>query len=333
MDGSTVRWGILGAGRIGPVVLHACRDLTNTAFVSVAARDGERASRFAATHGLQHSYGSYEALLDSGTVDAVYVATPNATHVELAIAAAERGLHVLVEKPFSLDPDEVRRAFGAAWASRVLLRESLMWRGHPQVQALQELIGNARPRHLQCTFTFPITGPLEKDIRGSAALDGGALADLGCYCVSASRLLLGEPEWVFGAADQHGEVDVGFVGVLGYADGTTASFEVGMDRPRRERLDVVSHDLAVTLPDPWHGRNPRLEVHGEHGIKTVYPRMDGLRCDAEDAYRLQIESFSAAVLGGPPLPFDEDDAAAQATVLQALNESAAHQRRTAVALL
>ena len=145
-----------------------------------------------ASRGSSAPYGSYEALLADDDVEAVYVSLPNALHVPWSIRALEAGKHVLCEKPLGRTPEAVERAFDTADRQGRLLMEAFMYRHHPQTQKLKELVGSGAVgelRQIRTAFTFTLDLP--EDVRWRPELEGGSLLDLGCYCVSVSRLLGG----------------------------------------------------------------------------------------------------------------------------------------------
>ena len=146
--------------------------------------------------------GSYEELLEDPDVDAVYISLPNSMHVDWSVRALEAGKHVLCEKPLARSVEQVERAFDAADAAGRVLAEAFMWRHHPQAKRLVELlprVGELRVVRAQFSFALDSLDPAA-NIRLSGELEGGALMDVGCYCVSAARLVAGEPVAVTGQA-------------------------------------------------------------------------------------------------------------------------------------
>src|SRR6266545_2154521 len=193
-----VRWGLLSTARINRAVLAGVRQTDRAEVVAVASREQQRADDYAREHGIERAHGSYEALLDDPDVEVIYVSLPNSLHVEWSVRALEAGKHVLCEKPFDRGPREVERAFDAADQAGRLLMEAFMYRHHPQTKKLQEVVAAGaigELRHLRSSFSFTLDNP--EDVRLAPELDGGSLMDVGCYCLSISRLLAGEPEQVF----------------------------------------------------------------------------------------------------------------------------------------
>ena len=204
---------------------------------------------------IERALGSYEALLEDPEVDAVYVPLPNSMHVEWSIRALEAGKHVLCEKPLARAVEPVERAFDAAERAGRVLTEGFMWRHHPQAQRLVELLPRVGElRTLRAQFSFAMdsaTLAAADDIRLSGELEGGALMDVGCYCVSGVRLVAGEPLEVTGEQVTGGDgVDVRFAGTLRCAGDVLAHFDCGVDTADRAALEVAGSEGYLLLQRP-----------------------------------------------------------------------------------
>ncbi|NBC95187.1 MAG: Gfo/Idh/MocA family oxidoreductase, partial [Deinococcus-Thermus bacterium] len=190
-----LRVGILSTANIArAAVVPALRACDDTEVVAVASRDAERARSFASELEIPRAHGSYEALLDDGGVDAVYVALPNALHEEWTIQALEAGKHVLCEKPLAPTVEACRRMGEAAGRAERVLMEAFMYRFHPRTRHAEALVREGRIgrlAHVDATFTFRVRDP--SNIRLSRELAGGALLDVGCYTVDVARRLVGRP--------------------------------------------------------------------------------------------------------------------------------------------
>jgi D-xylose 1-dehydrogenase (NADP+, D-xylono-1,5-lactone-forming) len=314
----TLRLGLLSTANINLKLLGGVRAAEGVEAVAVASRDAGRAEAFAAEHGLGRAHGSYEALLADPEVDAVYIPLPNSLHVPWSIRALQAGKHVLCEKPLTRRPEEAQAAFDAADQAGLVLAEGFMWRHHEQARRLRELVrdrvvGNVRL--LRAAFSFfalDRTG----DVRLQKELDGGGLMDVGCYCVSAMRLLAGEPERVSARQVIGGDgVDVRLAATLAFPGAVLGSFDCGLDMADRSALEVIGDHGSLFLPDPWHSREPRIEVRRPDGTEVIeIPRKDPYACELED--------FAAAVRRERPHPYGREDAVGQARTIAALYRSA-----------
>jgi predicted dehydrogenase len=310
----SVRWGLLSTARINEAILAGAAQSERTRVVAVASRDQVRAEEYARERGLDRAYGSYEALLEDDEIDVVYNSLPNSLHVEWSVRALEAGKHVLCEKPMDRRVDAVERAFDTAERKERLLMEAFMYRHHPQSKKAAELVRSGaigELRQLRSLFSFTLAD--EADVRLIPELDGGALMDLGCYCISMQRLLAGEPELVFGRQRLGGRgVDVGFVGVLQFPGEVFGEFHCGFDLPEGNGLEAIGSKGKLVVPDPVRCRDPHVEVDGE-------------RIDVEDVdrYYLQVENFSAAVRGEAEPLLGRADALGQVRAIEALYRSAA----------
>lgn len=312
-----VRFGVLSTANINQAVLAGARESDRVEVVAVASRDQARAEAYARRHGIERAYGSYEALLADDDVEAVYISLPNSLHVEWSVRALEAGLHVLCEKPLGRLATDVERAFDAAERADRLLSEAFMWRHNPQASRLREVVQSGTIgtlRQIRAAFSFTLND--EQNVRMRAELDGGALMDLGCYCVSGTRLLAGEPESVFGTqVIGRTRVDVRFNGLLRFPGGVTAQFHCGLDLPAESWLEAIGSEGSVLLLDPWHGRRPGFELRRGDRVEWV---------DVEhvNSYRLELENVCDAIRGKTELLLGRDDAVAQARVIEALYRSA-----------
>ena len=154
-----IEWGLLSTANINGPVLGGIAQVEDARAMAVASRDLERARAYAAEHGIERAYGSYEALLADPDIDAVYISLPNSMHHEWTTRALEAGKHVLCEKPYSRNPAEVEQAFELAAARGLVLMEAFMYRHHPQTRRLAELVGTGaigRLRLIRSSFRFAV---------------------------------------------------------------------------------------------------------------------------------------------------------------------------------
>jgi len=307
-----IRWGIVGTGDINRRLMPGARQSDELEVVAVASRSPERARAFAAEMGIPRAIGSYEALLADPDVDAVYICLPNSMHHEWTMLALAAGKHVLAEKPYTTRPAEVTEAFDAADRAGLVLCEGFMWRHIPQTQRLREILPSlGELQTVRGSFSFLLENL--QDIRMNAKLAGGSLMDLGCYCVSAARLITGEePDRVY-AESVIGPtgVDVRMLGILHFPGGVTAELNCGFTSDHNS-LEAIGTHGWVQLPDPFHGVRGVLN-HNDTEIRTEVP----------NPYRLELENIGAAIRGEGTALLGRADAIGQARTLEALYRSAA----------
>jgi predicted dehydrogenase len=306
-----IRWGLLGTSRINEKLLRGAR-LTETAdVVAVGSRAQATGEAYAAANGIARVHGSYEALLADPDIDAVYIPLPNSLHHPWTMRAIAAGKHVLCEKPYTRHPAEVDEAWDAAEAAGVVLMEAFMWRHTPQAARLVELAGQIGELvQVRSTFSHRLTD--DADIRVDAGLEGGSLMDVGCYCVSGSRLLAGEePDRVFGSQVTTVDgVDRRFSGWLHFPSGLEATFHCGFDA-FHESLEVTGRTGTISLPDPWHSLHGLLYLDGEEQ-----------RVEVRNPYQCELEDMAAAIRGEKAPRLGRADAMGQARTIEALYRSA-----------
>jgi predicted dehydrogenase len=304
-----IRLGLLSTADIHRAHLAAVGEACSV--VAIASRDPVKAEAFAREHGIERVHGSYDALLGDPGLDAVVIALPNALHHEWTMRALAAGKHVLCEKPYTRVPEEAETAWDEAERRGLVLMEAFMWRHAPQTALMLALLPQLGPLHsVHAAFSFRWWRE-DDDVRLVAALGGGALLDVGCYCVSALRLIVGEPDRIHGAQVLgRGGVDWGFAGVLRSGE-VLGTFQCGF-RDDERAIVVRGAEGELRAPDPWHAGESRVIVNGtEH------------RVEPEDPYRRQLANFAAAIEGDAEPLLGRADAAGQARVLDALLRSAA----------
>jgi len=312
-----VKWGIVSTADINRKVIPGAHASEKVELLAVASRDQMRADAYAREWEIPRSYGSYEALLADPDVEAVYISLPNTMHVEWSIKALEAGKHVLCEKPFTRHPEEVDTAFDAAERTGRLLSEAFMYRHNPQTKKLAELVqGGAigELRLVRSAFSYSLYDP--ENIRLRTDVEGGALMDVGCYCVSGSRLLGGEPVAVHGEA-WYGPsgTDWVFGGLMRFPDDVVATFDCGTALPNRDELEAIGSEGSLFLDDPWHCVNPEIELRRDGGVERI-------EIERQDSYRLELENVSDAIRGELELLLGREDALGQARTLAALHDDA-----------
>jgi len=317
-----MRWGVISTANIGrAAVIPALQRAENAEVVAVASRDLERAQALADELGIPRAFGSYEALLGEEEIEAVYIPLPNSLHRPWSIKAAEAGKHVLCEKPLALNAAECREMEAAARDNGVRLMEAFMYRFHPQTDKVLELVKQGaigRPSLIYAAFTFRLGD--RDNIRLQPELGGGALMDVGCYCVNVCRTLAGREPIRAQAFARWGEtgVDEQMVGTLEFDDGLQAQFSCGLFLARREFYQVAGPDGHLEVPSsflPGTKETVIREVHGRKG--SVSHEIPGV-----DEYQLMVEHFVHCVRQRQPFRYPAGEAYHNMRAIEALYRSA-----------
>ena len=304
---SVVRLGLLSTAGINGAILDARADDAPFRIVAVSSRDAACAQAYAHANGIERAHAPYEELLADPDVDAVYIALPNSLHHEWTMRALAAGKHVICEKPYARHPDQVDEAWDEAERHGLVLTEGYMWRHARQTALLRELlprVGELRVIH--ATFCGALERP--DDVRWVRELGGGALLDLGCYCISAARLVTGqEPDRMHGEAQLHGEVDGSFAGTLHFDD-VTATFQCSLLAPLVNTIDVIGADGVLHVPNAFVRPPGVVVLNGEEH-----------RVEAGDHYRDELDDFCAAIRGERAVLIGRDEMRGQARALEALS--------------
>jgi predicted dehydrogenase len=324
-----LRWGIMSTADIGRTkVVPAIQRAARNRVVAVASRDIERAREYAGALSIGKVHGSYEELLADPELDAVYIPLPNHLHAEWVMAAARAGKHILCEKPLAMNAAEAERMVAVAEQHGVLLAEAFMYRLHPSWQKVREVVASGRIGRLSAVQSwFGYFNDDTTNIRNIYEAGGGALYDIGCYCVNLSRLLFdAEPHRVAGALvrDPQMGVDVLTSGILEFDTGI-ASFTCSTRTETDQRVHIYGTTGRISIGIPFNNPpdrpTPIFVTAG--GTPPVAPDTETITIPAADPYTVEAEVFAAAVLDHAPLPFPPADAIANMRVLDLLFESAA----------
>lgn len=323
-----VGWGVLGCGNISESqFIPAVGKAVNARLVALGSRDAARASELADRFHAERAHGGYNELLEDAGVRAVYIAVPNSFHKEWTIKAAQKGKHVLCEKPMALNEDECRAMIDACRDNGVLLMEAFMYRYHPQHRRLKEILSSGamgEVRLIRSSFCFPLdlSG---FNVRSSQELGGGSLMDLGCYTVNFSRWTMGtEPVAVsaWAAFSEKFGVDMSFGAILDFSGGRRGVIDCGFDTARKHAAEVVGTRGRIEAPAPWRPNgNPgilRIITEGEVQEETLGPA---------NAYTAEIEHFSDCILHGTQPLTPGEDGRMNMRVIDACYRSAREGRR------
>jgi predicted dehydrogenase len=317
-----IRVGILSVAKIGIVkVIPAMQKCAHCEITAIASRDLSRAQEAAAKLGIPKAYGSYEELLDDPSIDAIYNPLPNHLHVPWSIRAAEAGKHVLCEKPLGLNPEEAEALIAVRNNAGVKIGEAFMIHVHPQWLRTREIvesgeIGELRTMH--CVFSFFNRDPA--NIRNRPEYGGGALMDIGCYPIHASRWIFGaEPRRVSARIERDTDfgIDHTISGLLDFPNGQ-ALFTTSMQMNPYQRVHFFGTKGHVEIEIPFNAppdRETRIFVRPGATERTeTFPVCD--------QYTLQGDAFARAILDDGEVPVSLENALRNMKVMAALLEAA-----------
>lgn len=323
-----MRIGVLGAAKIvPPALVKPARTNADVEVAAVAARDPQRATAFAAKHGIPTVHPSYEALLADDSLDAIYVPLPNALHARWTIAALDAGKHVLCEKPFAANAEEAQLVADAAEASGLVVMEAFHWRYHPVAARMVEIMRSGELgelRRIETALCFP--NPKRRDIRWQPDLAGGALMDAGCYAVHWARTLAGAEPEVTGAAallrapgiDRRMDVDLAFPGgATGHVTASMWSSSVLRLMARAEGSEGTLHVFNPIAPQ--FASRMTVTVRGKRRREKVV--------GGGTTYAHQLRAFVAAVRDGTPTLTPPSESVANMRVIDAAYRAAGLEPR------
>lgn len=314
-----IRWGILSTANIGKKrVIPAMQQTRNGVVAAVASRSLDKAQAFAAATGIPKAYGSYEDLLADPEIDAIYNPLPNSEHAIWSIRCAEAGKPVLCEKPLASDAAEAQRMVDAFAERGIPFAEAFMYRFHPQTVQVREMVASGavgRLTTVQSSFTFTISN--EVNIRLNQSLAGGALMDVGCYCVNVMRLMTGEEPLQASALAQVGEssgVDETLAGVLAFPSGVVGHFDCGLRSHRTHTYEIRGTEGRILVESAF-----TMEPHEQPVIRWWRGNeYQEIIMPAVNHYTLMAEDFADALLLNRPPRFPGQDGVENMRVLDQL---------------
>ncbi|WEX88451.1 Gfo/Idh/MocA family oxidoreductase [Sinorhizobium garamanticum] len=296
-----LRFGILSTARIGrELVVPAIQDAENCVVSAIASRDLAKARAMADRFSVPHAFGSYEEMLASDLIDAVYIPLPTSQHVEWTIKAADAGKHVLCEKPIALKAEEIDALIAARDSNKVLVSEAFMVTYSPVWRKVRSLLAEGaigKLRHVQGAFTYYNRDP--GNMRNVPELGGGGLPDIGVYPTITTRFVTGkEPVRIQANTDRDPEF------------GTDIYSSVRADFGDFELSFYISTQLAARQVMVFHGDKGYIEVkspfnadrYGREEVELTnqnHAQSQLFRFQDARQYKLEAEAFSRAATGQP----------------------------------
>ena len=300
-------WGIIGAGNIALKFATGISKSESGKLAATGSRDITKAKEFAKKFGGK-AYGSYEEVLADKDVEAVYISTPHTYHVEWAIKAAEAKKHILCEKPIGMNHAEAMAIVEAARVNKVFLMEAFMYRCHPQTKKLVELLKNkslGEVRNIQCVFSFDAGFNADSRLFKNS-LAGGGILDVGCYCISMSRLVAGiangkdfvEPLEVksLGHLTETG-IDGWAVGILKFPGDILAEVSTGIQLNQQNTVRIYGSEGSLELTSPWFCNGKILLTKAGKTEEVPYEGGDlyGIEADTVAEYADKLKAASPAM--------------------------------------
>jgi len=330
MSVTQLRWGILGTGNIARQFAAGVRTARRSVITAVGSRTLDTANHFAQTNQIPGAVGSYQELIDREDVDAIYLSLPNSMHHEWTIAALRAGKHVLCEKPLAVNHAQSEEMFDEAQRAGRVLMEAFMYRSHPLTLTVMDAIrGGAigQVKLIRASFCYRTTR-ISNNIRFSRELAGGALMDVGCYCINFCRMVAGaEPAKISAAAQLlPSGVDEATSVLLEFPTGIQATFNCGMSVQADNTTSVCGTEGYIEIPVPWKppvrnagwilGRSipPLQELAGKPAPASQPRETRTVNADAE-LYAMEADDFAETVLDGKPVRVSREDTLGNMKVL------------------
>ena len=321
----TVRIGLLAASRIARhAIVEPALEVDGVEVTAVAARDLGRARDAAEQWGLEHAYGSYDDLIASDHVDAIYIGTPAALHREWTVKSIAAGKHVLCEKPLAANADDARRVADATEQGDVVVMEAFHWRYHPYTDQIRAVLDSGvlgRPNRIEARFDIPDGRLRDDDIRWNLAIGGGSTMDLGCYAIQWVRFAANaDPEVVSAEAVCPVDgVDGALDAELRWASGVTGSIGSSMIADIESvsaYLEVSGENGTLTVSNlaPQHGA-AIFTVDTVHGCETY-------TADPSTTYFHQLVAFRNAIVDGAAFPTTAADGVRNQEIVDACYRAA-----------
>jgi predicted dehydrogenase len=314
-----VKWGILSTAKIGrEKVIPAMQKCSNCEVVAIASPNKERREEVAELLSIPNKYNSYQELLDDDSINAVYIPLPNHLHVEWAIKAIKANKHVLCEKPISVTASELLKLIEVSSAyPHMKVMEAFMYHFHPQWQKVKSLLtagGIGEIRTVQSFFSYYNIDP--GNIRNQKEVSGGALMDIGCYCVSFARFLFEqEPEKLVSMIDYDPVFNTDRLtsALLQFPSGTS-TFTCSTQLAPYQRVNILGTKGRIEVEIPVNAppdKQTRIIVESNNESELI-------TFDPVDQYTLQAEAFSESIINNTDVPFSLADSLNNMKVIDAL---------------
>ncbi|WP_144513330.1 Gfo/Idh/MocA family protein [Bacillus sp. FJAT-22090] len=316
-----IRWGIIGAANIAKQqVIPAIQQTSNAEIIAIASQSG-KAKALATQFNIPNNYDTYEKLLDSPDIDAVYIALPNTHHKKWALAAIRSNKHVLCEKPIVLHATDLIELQQASIQHNVIFMEAFMYRFHPQMAKAKELLAQRAIGDIltiRSRFHFTIED-WQNDIRLNPDLGGGVLNDIGCYPLNAIHYLIEESPRTVQASQgkTNHQVDTHIAVQLSYPSGILAQIDASFHGPMTQTIDIIGTNGTMHLSYAF-----RTDLNNHEGIiQYVSNNETKTLTITANAYVEQIKAFHEAIENNEQPIYTETQMLQQTAELEKINEA------------
>lgn len=326
-----IRWGVLGAASIAvKKVIPAMKDSISCRISALASRDIRKAKAAARSLSIRKFYGSYQDLLADPDIDAVYIPLPNHLHLEWTIRSAQAGKHVLCEKPLGLNAEEVRKLIGIRDLTGVKIQEAFMVRTHPSWILVKELIKAGRIGKLNAiTGFFSYFNDDASNIRNKLEMGGGALLDIGCYCVNISRFIFdAEPQRVSGSIDRDPVTGIDKLSsaILDFPDGHSV-FSCSTQLVQYQRMHFLGTKGRIEVQIPFNiPLSSPTKILIDDGSDLYGENIEMIEIAPANQYSIQFELFSDAILKNSGQAVSLEDSFGNAAAIDAIFRSSETER-------
>ncbi len=319
-----IKLGLLGASNIATKVLPFIREVPEIEVVAVASPRQGSAAAFAKTHSIGNAYSSYEQLLSNSEIEAVYISNLSSDHAKTIRLALEHNKHVLCEKPLVLTHKEAEDLYAVAWSKNLILLEGFMYRFHPQILKLMEMIHDGKigeVRSIRATFSFILYDLEKRPRRMTSFAGGGALFDIGCYIVDFINSVVGADQFPVEIKKTHrfDPIDPNFdfetTAILKYQNGITVELSTSLDTPSLNQWEVSGSlgSVAALRFDPQGTDLVPLYFVNEESEATV------IECQPINNFQKQFENFARAILKQATVHIKPNESIQNAKLLERLS--------------
>ena len=312
------RVAIVGCGGISNAHGNAWRNIPEIEIVGACDEKIESLSRFATTYSVENTYRDLRHMLEKQQPDILVIATWPSSHLKNVLEAVRCGVKgILVEKPIAVNTSQLQQMIQVTESAGILMMEAFMYRHHPLTLAVKEKVAEGAigdVRYARSTFSTGLTDRTNWRLRGE--LGGGAVMDLGCYCINIIRYLIGrEPQsvWATGKYEAINCVWETLIGTLDFEDGVTGQFDCSFGWTWRECYEITGTEGTISVQSAWG--NSEGESHYTVNGETV--SVTGV-----NPYAAEILNLCEAVENSTPIRLPISDALGNMQVIDALHESA-----------